>query len=93
MDLFSSNRFLEEFHKGLKSGCKIEQRQLQTRPQLEKLLGMFSIVCYNLLLMRYEAREETTGQIVLNPIQVKLLKDKFKKEIHRKLTPKKLLVL
>jgi len=43
--------------------------------------------------MRYEAREETTGQIVLNPIQVKLLKDKFKKEIHRKLTPKKLLRL
>ena len=88
---YQSCWLIEEFHKGLKSGCKIEQRQLQTRKQLEKVLGMFSIICYNLLLMRYEERKGTMGEIVLNPIQVKFLKNQFKKEIHGKLTAKKLL--
>jgi len=89
---YYQNRWLiEEFHKGLKTGCKIEDRQLQTRKQLEKVLGMFSIICYNLLLMRYEERKGTMGEIVLNPIQVKFLKNQFKKEIHGKLTAKKLL--
>jgi hypothetical protein len=89
---YYQNRWLiEEFHKGLKTGCKIEDRQLQTREQLEKVLGMFSIICYNLLLMRYEERKGSIGEIVLNPTQVKFLKIKFKKDIHGKLTAKKLL--
>ncbi len=43
---YQSRWLIEEFHKGLKSGCKIEERQLQTRSQLEKCLGMF----FNLML-------------------------------------------
>ena len=79
---YYQNRWLiEEFHKGLKTGCKIENRQLQTRKQLEKVLGMFSIICYNLLLMRYEERKGIIEEIVLNPIQRKFLKSQFKKEI------------
>lgn len=78
---------VEEFHKGLKSGCRIEERQLQTRQQLEKLLGMFSVLCYALLLMRHEASKGRGGQMILNPIQLKYLKRTFPKEIKGRLTP------
>jgi hypothetical protein len=93
MKYYQSRWLIEEFHKGLKTGCKIEERQLQTREQLEKVLGMFSILCYNLLLMRYEVHKGTRGEIVLPPIQISFLKNKFKKEIHGKITPRKALRL
>lgn len=93
IEYYQSRWLIEEFHKGLKSGCKIEERQLQTCQQLKKLLGMFSILCYNILLIRYEARKETTGCVVLNSIQVEYLRNKFRKEIHGRLTAKKVLYL
>jgi hypothetical protein len=90
---YQSRWLIEEFHKGLKSGCKIEERQLQTRAQLEKCLGMFSILCYNLLLMRHEVKKGIAGEIILNPIQMNFLKKKFRKESRGKITPQRALRL
>ncbi len=73
---------IEDFHKGLKTGCKIEDRQLQSKEKLMKLLGMFSIITYQLLQLRYQAKssDNVGGEIILNPIQIEILKDKFPKE-------------
>ena len=47
---------VERFHYVLKSGCRLEERQLQTRPRLERLLGVFNLVSWNLLWLTYQTR-------------------------------------
>lgn len=48
---------IERFHYVLKSGCKLEDRQLQTEARLERLLGVFNLVAWRLLWLTYQARE------------------------------------
>ena len=48
---------IERFHYVLKSGCKLEERQLQTQPRLERLLGVFNLVAWRLLWLTYQARQ------------------------------------
>lgn len=48
---------IEEYHKCLKSGCRIESRQLRSGESLEALVGMTSIVAVELLRLRTMARE------------------------------------
>jgi hypothetical protein len=48
---------IERFHYVLKSGCKLEDRQLQTQPRLERLLGVFNLVAWRLLWLTYQARQ------------------------------------
>ena len=90
---YQSRWLIEEFHKGLKTGCRIEDRQLQTKEQLEKCLGMFSILCYNILLMRHEVRKGVAGKVILHPEQITYLRKKFPKEAKGKMTPQKVLRL
>ncbi|MCL5409076.1 MAG: IS4 family transposase [Candidatus Omnitrophica bacterium] len=71
---------IEEFHKGLKTGCKIEDRQLQSREKLEKLLGVFSITVYQLLLLRYLSKNPSSVEIILSPLQMFVLQKQFPKE-------------
>ncbi len=47
---------IERFHFVLKSGCQVEERQLQTEPRLERLLAVFSLVAWSLLCLTYQAR-------------------------------------
>ena len=47
---------IERFHFVLKSGCRIEQRQLQTVVRLERLLAIFSVVAWSLLWLTHLAR-------------------------------------
>jgi hypothetical protein len=48
---------IERFHFVLKSGCKIEQRQLETVERLERAIPVFSIVAWRLLWLTLQARE------------------------------------
>lgn len=48
---------IERFHYTLKSGCGIEQLQLQEEIRLERAVALFSTVAWKLLWMTYEARE------------------------------------
>jgi hypothetical protein len=48
---------IERFHYVLKSGCKLEERQLQTQPRLERLLAVFNLVAWRLLWLTYQARQ------------------------------------
>lgn len=85
---------IEEFHKGLKSGCKIEERQLAGRERLERSLGLFSIMAMQLLYIRYCARtgifQEPYGGIT--ELQRAILCHKFPKE-SKSLNPQKAMIL
>jgi Transposase DNA-binding/Transposase Tn5 dimerisation domain len=47
---------VEEYHKALKTGCAMEQRQLQSAQGLRALLGFLAIVAVRLLQLRTVAR-------------------------------------
>lgn len=49
---------VEEFHKALKTGCRLESRQLQTSQRLEAMTGLLSVVAVRLLQLRSLARSE-----------------------------------
>jgi hypothetical protein len=48
---------IERFHFVLKSGCKIEERQLETLDAMERAIPVFSIVAWRLLWLTLQARE------------------------------------
>ena len=47
---------IERFHYVLKSGCKLEMRQLQSQARLERLLAVCNLVAWRLLWLTYQAR-------------------------------------
>lgn len=72
---------IEEFHMALKTGCRIEERQLQTRAGFEALLGIFSVISVMLLRLRDEARQEDPrlASEILNAVQMKILSSKVRR--------------
>lgn len=48
---------IERFHFVLKSGCKIEERQLESVERMERAIPVFSIVAWRLLWLTLKARE------------------------------------
>lgn len=48
---------IEEYHRTLKTGCRIEERQLEEVDRLRKLLVCYSIVSWRLLWLTYTARK------------------------------------
>ena len=49
---------IEEYHKCLKSGCRMEARQLRSGKRLHRLLGFLAIVAVRLLWLRNASRED-----------------------------------
>jgi hypothetical protein len=47
---------IEEWHKALKTGCRIEERELEDWDRLDVLLGVLSIVAWRLLILRDAVR-------------------------------------
>jgi hypothetical protein len=54
---YSYRWLVERFHFVLKSGCKLEDRQLRQAVRLERLLAVFSLVAWKLLWLTYQARQ------------------------------------
>jgi len=48
---------IERYHLTLKSGCKVEELQLETLERLQNALAVYSIIAWRLLCITYEARE------------------------------------
>jgi len=58
---------IEEFHKALKTGCRLETRQYATSKRLEALTGLLSVVAVRLLQLKGIARtqpERPAAQVV-----------------------------
>jgi hypothetical protein len=49
---------VEDYHQGLKTGCGVEQRHLQTYESLRRLLGLLAPVAVRLLQVRATARQQ-----------------------------------
>jgi hypothetical protein len=47
---------IEEYHKCLKTGCRIEQRQLEEADRLKAILGILAIVAVRLLQLKQQAK-------------------------------------
>ena len=47
---------IEEWHKALKTGCRVECRQLKTKERLERITGLLSVVSVRLLQLKSAAR-------------------------------------
>jgi len=67
VEWYASRWVIEEYHKCLKTGCRMEARQLETAQGLLALLGFLSIVAVRLLQLRTLSRtepERPAGQVV-----------------------------
>lgn len=66
---------IERFHFVLKSGCKIEQRQLEAVERMERAIAVFSIVAWRLLWLTLQAREtpDTPCTVILEEFEWKVL--------------------
>lgn len=49
---------IEDYHKGMKTGCNIEWPQMETRDRLEPVIGLISVVAVLLLQLRHLSRDE-----------------------------------
>jgi hypothetical protein len=69
---------VEDYHQCLKSGCRIEQRQLQTVDGLIRLLGLLSPLAVRLLQVRAYAREdpERPAAEVIEPLMLAVLAER-----------------
>lgn len=70
---------IERFHYTLKSGCGIEQLQLNRAARLRKALATYSIVAWRLMWLTYRARltPADSCEVVLAPAEWTLLRRKF----------------
>ena len=86
---YSYRWLIERFHFTLKSGCKLEDLQLQHRDRLLKALATYSIVAWRLMSMTYQARltPEASCDAILQPEEWQLLRRKFAPKSRTKTPP------
>jgi hypothetical protein len=75
VDGYRTRWLIEECNKALKTGCRYEQRQFESRHALLTLLAMMLPIACELLWLRRQAREQPTrpASDVLAPLQIQIL--------------------
>lgn len=59
---YSCRWLIEEYHKCLKTGCRIEARQLEEAHRLQSLLGILAVVSVRLLQLKHQAKTNPTAK-------------------------------
>jgi hypothetical protein len=57
VDWYRARWIVEDYHQGLKTGCRVEQRQVQSYEGLRRLLGLLAPAAVRLLQLRATARQ------------------------------------
>lgn len=57
IEYYEKRPLVEEFHKALKTGCRIEERQYETHERLEAITAVLSVAAVRLLQLRSAARQ------------------------------------
>lgn len=57
VDLYEQRPLIEEYHKALKTGCRLEARQYATAPRLEAVTGILAVVAVRLLQLKTVAQQ------------------------------------
>lgn len=60
LEYYEARWLIEEFHKCLKTGCRLESRLYTQASSLEAVTGMFSVIAVRLLQLKSVARENPT---------------------------------
>lgn len=58
LEYYEKRWLVEEYHKALKTGCRLEERQYETARRLEAITAVLSILAVRLLQMKLIARRE-----------------------------------
>lgn len=58
IEYYEKRPLIEEYHKALKTGCRMEDRYYQTSARLEAVAGMLSVMAIRLLQLRSTARTQ-----------------------------------
>jgi hypothetical protein len=84
LEYYEARWLIEEFHKCLKTGCRLESRFYETAPRLEALAGMMSVLGVRLLQMKSVARQqpELPAEQVAPKAWVDMLRALRKRPIH-----------
>ena len=82
VDAYRARWLVEEFFKALKSGCRFEQRQLESYQAIENALGLFLPIATRLLALRGAARAHPTRPCrTLTPQQLAILRARTKRRM------------
>lgn len=60
IEYYETRWVVEEYHKALKTGCRVEDRQLKTAGRLEAMVGLMSVAAVRLLQLKSLARSAPT---------------------------------
>ena len=73
---YEARWLVEEYHKGIKTGCATESRQLKAAGRLEALVGLTSVIAIRLLQLKSIARTtpEVPAQRVVPRVWLQMLK-------------------
>jgi hypothetical protein len=79
---YKARWLIEDYHKGLKTGCKVEERQLTTRQQIENVIGIYTVIAYQMLLLRFLASHKDVPSLEepLTENQRTILRAKYPQE-------------
>jgi hypothetical protein len=58
VEYYEKRWLIEEWHKALKTGCRVTARQLKTKGRLEAMVGLMSVVSVRLLQLKSVARTD-----------------------------------
>lgn len=80
VQIYEQRWVIEEYHKCLKTGCRIEDAQLRTGKRLLALLGILGIVATQLLKLRDLSRQQpdTPAKEVVEKEIIDIVKNKYK---------------
>jgi hypothetical protein len=76
VDWYRGRWVIEEYFKAVKTGCSMEERQLESRHALENALALFLPIAWQMLRIRNTGREkpDTPASEVLPPEQLEVLR-------------------
>lgn len=79
IDFYRARWTIEDWHKVLKTGCRIEERQLETWERMEVLLSVYSVIAWKVLALRELARGEIhhSPDVLLTEAERSILETKF----------------
>lgn len=86
---YSLRWLIERFHFTLKSGCGIEELQLDSASKLRKALSTYSIIAWRIMALTYRARlhPQESSEVMLEPMEWKILRRKFQPKNRSKKPP------
>jgi len=83
VDVYRARWVIEEFFKALKTGCAIEERELESFHALENALALFVPIAWRLLLLRNLSRQsgDVAANVALTTTQLEVLRAVSKKPL------------